>query len=283
MQRVGLLYHPLVAASQEMAHTLVPVVEACGYEAWVESAWEREEIVARADYCSLLVTLGGDGTILRVVRASVGEDGNGKRATPPLLTVDYGTLGFLAELAPADAEPGLRRVLTRKDFWIEERKLLRASLVRAGATIAEREALNDVVLARGEGPHAIRLTVHIDGAQVARYTADAIIVASPTGSTAYAQGAGGPILGPDVDGMLVVPVAPHFAIARSFVIPGTSRIRLQASAHRSTVVTVDGQITLTYEAGDEIHISQSDALARFVRTGPRNYFYATFREKVGRA
>ncbi len=283
IRRVGLLYHPLVAASQEMAEALVQIVRACECEAWVESAWAREEIVEQADFCGLLVTLGGDGTILRVARASLGACGDGGRATPPLLTVDYGALGFLAELKPEQAQEGLRQVLIHESYWMEERKLLRARLVRNGEVVAERDALNDIVLARGDGPHAIRLALSIDGAEVARYVADAMILASPTGSTAYAQGAGGPILSPDVEGIVAIPVAPHFAITRSFVIASSSHVTLRASARKSTVVTVDGQINLPYEAGDELHVTQSDAVARFVRLGARNYFYATLQARLQRS
>ncbi|MDQ4077214.1 MAG: NAD(+)/NADH kinase [Chloroflexota bacterium] len=279
-KRVGLLYHPLVPASQRMAEELVALVEECGYEAWVESAWAREQIVERADHCGLLVTFGGDGTILRVVRASVGAFADGQRGTPLLLTVNYGTLGFLSELSPEQAASGLRRVLFEGEYWIEERNLLRAVLLRDGERIAEQEALNDVVLARGDGPHAIRLALFVDDAEIGRYTADAMIVASPTGSTAYAQGAGGPVLGPDVAGLVVVPVAPHFAFARSFVIPSSSHVMLQASTRKTTVVTIDGQINLVYEDGDQLHVSQSDSVARFIRMGPKNYFYASFREKL---
>jgi NAD+ kinase len=265
-----------------MARHLWQVVKECGCEPWIESAWEREQIVEQADNCGLLVTLGGDGTILRVARASLGEVGDGGRQTPPILTVDFGTLGFLAELPPDQARAGLRQVLLDGDYWLEERTLLRAELTRDGEIIEQREALNDVVLARGDGPHAIRLRFSVDGAEVARYTADAMIVASATGSTAYAQGAGGPVLAPGMTAMVVVPVAPHFALARSFVIPGSSRISLEASARRTTVVTIDGQVNLDYEVGDVLHVTQSDAVARFVRTGPRNFFYATFQERLQR-
>lgn len=266
-----------------MAHELVRVVEERGGEAWLMSAWEREEIVAQANEYSLLVTLGGDGTILRVARASL-ENATGCEArlqTPPLLTVDFGTLGFLAELSPAQAVEGLRRVLAG-DFWIESRGLLHATLTRGDEIMAERIALNDVVLARGDGPHAIRLTLFIDDAETAHYTADGMIVASPTGSTAYAMAAGGPIMGPDTAGMLAVPVAPHLAAARSFVVSPTSRITLKATAYKTTVVTLDGQITIPYEANDLLHVTQSQAVARFVRIGPRNYFYATLQGKLRR-
>lgn len=281
--RVGLLYHPLVPASMQMAEALVAVVASCGYESWVESAWAREQIIDQADSFDLLVTLGGDGTILRVARASLCPQEDGPYCTPPVLTIDYGTLGFLAELPPEQAEEGLRQLLVEKQYWIEERHLLRAELLRDGERIAECEALNDVVLARGDGPHAIRLTLAIDGAEVMRYTADAMIVASATGSTAYAQGAGGPILAPGMDAMIVIPVAPHFAPVQGWVVPGTSEVLLQASARKSTIITVDGQINLAYEQGDHLRVSQSEAVARFVRLGPRNYFYATFRERLRRA
>ncbi len=283
-RRVGILYHPRVEAAQRLAQELVGVVEAQRCEAWVESAWASEEIFENADACELLVVLGGDGSILRVARASLVRErsGNGGRATPPLLTVDFGKLGFLTELKPEEAAQGLRQVLSG-DFWLEERRLLKATLVREGEVIAEQEALNEVVLARGDGPHAIRLTLSIDGAETARYTADGMIVASPTGSTAYALGAGGLIMGPSVDGLLVIPVAPHLALARGFVIPSTSRVTLQASTWRSTVVTLDGQTNFEYGEGDLLHVTRSDAVARFVRMGPENYFYATLQEKLQKA
>ena len=280
-KRVGFLYHPLVEASQQLARELVSIVTASGYDVWLESAWAKEELVAQASHCGLLVTLGGDGTILRIARAALESDRQSHQ-TPPLLTIDFGTLGFLTELPPTEAREGLRQVL-EGNFWLEERRLLQATLVRNEEIIEQRLALNDVVLARGDGPQAIRLTLFIDDAQTAGYTADAMIIASPTGSTAYGLAAGGPILGPDMAGMLAVPVAPHLALARSFVVPPTSRITLKASAYKKTVITLDGQITLIYETNDLLHVTLSDAVARFVRLGPRNYFYATLQEKLQRA
>ena len=242
VKRVGLLYHPKVDASRQLAHDLVPIAERSGYETWVESAWAEERIIAQVASCDLLVILGGDGTILRVARAAQEAS---TQATAPLLTIDFGTLGFLAELAPTKAASGFRQVLAG-EFWIEERGLLQASLVRQGEIVAERLALNDVVLACSDGSHAIRLILFIDDIETARYMADAMIIASPTGSTAYAMAAGGPIMGPNMAAMLAVPVAPHLAMARSFIIPSSSRITLKASTYKKTMVTLDGQVTLPY-------------------------------------
>ena len=205
---VGLLYHPMVASAKQLAERLCNVVEAAQCTFWLESAWATDTLAARQALPDLLVVLGGDGTILRVARATLRAGENGALHTPPLLTVDFGTLGFLAELEPEEAVDGLAAVLNGVESWLEERHLLRATLHHNGEVIAEERALNDVVLARGDGPHALRLALHVDGVLVERYTADGIIVASPTGSTAYAQGAGGPIVSPDVDGMVVAPVAP---------------------------------------------------------------------------
>lgn len=280
--RVGLLYHPLVAASQQLAHELMGLVKAEGGRAWMQSAWEPEALSELAGECDLLVTLGGDGTILRVARAALLPSTEGPRTTPPLLTIDFGTLGFLTELQPAAARAGLQRVMDG-EFWIETRYLLEARLLREGEVVATQEALNEVVLARGDGPHAIRLTLFVDGAETARYTADGMIIATPTGSTAYALGAGGPIMGPDVAGLLAIPVAPHLALARGFVLSASSQIILTASTQKTTVITLDGQITIPFQEGDALHVAQSQAAARFVRIGARNYFYATLQEKLRKA
>ena len=281
VKRVGLLYHPRVDASRQLAHDFVPIAERSGYETWIESAWAEEKIIAQAASCDLLVTLGGDGTILRIARAALENEAN-RVATTPLLTIDFGTLGFLAELAPAKALSGFRQVLAG-DFWIEERGLLRATLVRNGEMVAEQFVLNDVVLGCGEGSHAIRLILFIDDIETARYMADAMIIASPTGSTAYAMAAGGPIMGPDLAAMLAVPVAAHLAMARSFVIAASSRITLKASTYKKTMITLDGQVRLPYQADDLLHVTYSNAVARFIRLGSPTYFYATLYDKLRRA
>jgi NAD+ kinase len=202
-------------------------------------------------------------------------------APPPLLAIDFGTVGFLTELAPGDAQAGVRKALAGQ-FWNEERHLLRAELVRDGEPVLEMLALNEVVLARGDGPHAIRLLLSIDGAETARYTADGLVVASPTGSTAYALAAGGPIIHPTMNVMLAIPVAPHLSVARGFVVPAESRVSLTATAYRSTVITLDGQVTIPYESGDILNVTTSPKTVHFARLGPRNYFYTTLQERLRR-
>lgn len=275
---IFLLYNPRIPASEVLAHALAPLVEQAKYPVIVGASDETESLLEQHESAAMVVTLGGDGTILKVARGAAYRFGNG---SPPLLSIDFGTVGFLTELPPAQAEEGLKRVLAG-DFWLEERHFLRAQLVREGITVADKLALNDVVLARGDGPHAIRLVLSIDGAETARYTADAMIIASPTGSTAYAFAAGGPVIHPTMNVMLAMPVAAHLAMARGFVVPSDGTITLTASAFRATVVTLDGQVTISYVTGDQLTVTTSPHTARFVRLGAPNYFYTTLQERLRR-
>ncbi len=275
-----LLYNPRIPAAEALAHTLIPLIETHGYSTVVGSSDECEQCLDDYGDTTLVITLGGDGTILKVARTAANREGAEERM-PLLLTIDFGTVGFLTELPPAEAEIGVRRVLSN-DFWVEERRLLHARLQRDGEDVANVLALNDVVLARGDGPHAIRMTLSIDGAETARYTADGMVIASPTGSTAYALAAGGPIIAPTMNVLQAVPVAPHLAIARGFVVPADSIISLTASAYRATVVTLDGQVTIPYATGDVLLVTSSAVTARFVRLGAPNYFYTTLQDRLRR-
>lgn len=279
--RVALLPHPHLPAAQALARALVDVVRAAGFEPVLSDMWDERTLERDGCGCELVVTLGGDGANLRVARATlVGEPG--ARRTPPILAIDFGTLGFLTEVPPQSAVESLAALLAGGEHWIEERRLLRAELERDGEIIASLEALNDVVLARGDGTHAVRLRLEVDGAECVTYSADALIVASPTGSTAYTLAAGGMILPPEMDAMIAMPVAPHLAVTRGLVLPGASRVTMIGTSYHPKVMTVDGQINLDYENGDRVFVSQSDSVARFVRLGPRDYFYRTLQQKLRR-
>lgn len=277
MRRVGVLYQPHIPAARELAVVLAERLRALGVETWLESAWEREALAAEVNACDLLVTLGGDGTILRAARATAESD----HRSPPLLAVDFGRLGFLAEVQPAQAEAILPRVLDG-DYWIEERYLLAAEQYREGTRIEEAFALNDVVLVRGDGPHVLRLTLSLDGAHVTNYVADGIIVATPTGSTAYAYAVGGPIMAPTLEAMLIIPIAPHLTLTRALVVPTETIVELEAESHHPAVVAVDGQLVLPWKRGDRLRVTRSDRTVRFVRLGRRDYFYATLNTRLSK-
>lgn len=275
LRRAGVLYQPHIPAARELAMILDARLRTLDVEPWLASAWEvgAGEMVDT----DLVITLGGDGTVLRAARATAAAD----HAAPPLLSVDFGRLGFLTEVAPEEAEAALARVLAG-DCWIEERYLLLAEQFRAGQCIGELFAVNEVVLARSDGPHALRLGLRLDGVHVANYVADGVIVATPTGSTAYAYAAGGPIVAPTLDAMLVIPAAAHLSLIRSLVVPSSTVVELTADSHRPSVVTADGQQVLNWEDGDRLRVTRSDRAARFVRLGRPGYFFATLHARLSK-
>jgi len=220
VQNIGLLYHPKISESLQLAQCLEDLLKSKGLTVWVGSAWKDEEARKHIPDLDLIVTLGGDGTILRAARMAAFQG-------TPILSVNMGRFGFLAETQPAEAADKLPAILSG-EYWLEERIMLHAELHRQGEQQASYEALNDVVVGHGLISRVVRLTVHVDSEHVANYVADGVIVATPTGSTAYSLAAGGPILHPQLRDMLLTPIAPHRALERSLVLPPTEYWSLSA-------------------------------------------------------
>lgn len=274
-KRVGLLYHPYIPDSRTLAEELAAFLRTHGVQTWMESSRESEAMLTHARESDLLITLGGDGTILRAARAAL-------PASPPILAVNFGHLGFMTELLPEEAPEALPRVLAGQ-FWVEERQLLDVALVRNGRECTRQVAVNDVVLARGDGPHALKLEVWVNGAYVTRYVADGLIVATPTGSTAYALAAGGPVMAPSVNALLIVPIAPHLAHLRNLVVPADAVVEAATvTPYYETVVVVDGQVEMPWEPEDRLRATGSRHVLRFVRLGSRQYYYETLVERLDR-
>jgi NAD+ kinase len=181
---VGLLYHPKIPESQGMAADILEFLEGLGVSAWIGSAWDEAAVYTKTAELDMLVTLGGDGSMLRAARMA-SEQGI------PILGVNLGRLGFLAEVQPAEWPDRLRQALAG-DYWVEERMMLHAEWWRDGQKLGSYEALNDVVVSRGSLARVVRLSTYIDGGYLTTYVADGLIVSTATGSTAYALAAGGP-------------------------------------------------------------------------------------------
>lgn len=270
MKTVVAYYNPAIAHAGALANEVAAWVRSRGLAAMVlagdppGSASSQQEKLAGVD---LLVTLGGDGSILRAshVAAPLGI---------PILGINLGRVGFLTETGPRDWPDTLGRVLDG-DYWIEDRMMLRAEAFRAGSSLGQAEALNDVVVGRGARARVVHLRAAVDGGPLATYVADGLIVASPTGSTAYALAAGGPILPPQLRNILLVPVAPHLSMARPVVLSEGVRVRIGVESRRDAVLTVDGEVQSTLESGDEVVVAASRNLARFARVQERTYFYKT--------
>ncbi len=226
---------------------------------------DKPALVAQVD---LIVVLGGDGTLLSVADC-VGAAG----MDVPILGVNFGSLGFLTEATLPELYPSLDAALSGR-ARVEKRLMLRATTVRAGAALPEHLALNDVVITKAARARMTDLSVSVGDEFVTRVKADGLIVATPTGSTAYNLAAGGPIVQPDVDALVLTPIAPHMLTNRPIVIPASSLVRVQPlMAERDELyVTFDGQAGYQLEAGDEVRIRCAERRVRLLRPSTRSYF-----------
>ncbi|MCL4299073.1 MAG: NAD(+)/NADH kinase [Anaerolineae bacterium] len=271
--KIGLLYHPKLAESRVMAAEMLEFIESLGASAWVSSSWSEEAIKDRLDDLDLLITLGGDGSLLRAARMTASR-------SIPILGINMGRLGFLAEVQPAEWPDRIRQTLLGHG-WIEERMLLRAEHYQAGQVINTYEALNEVVIGRGKFARVIRLHTDIAGVFLTTYTADGLILATATGSTAYALAAGGPILPPELENFLLVPLAPHLSLERAIVLSRGVTVSVQISTDHTAILTVDGQFEVELANQDRVVMQASPAVARFVRLQDKNYFYRTLMQRLG--
>jgi NAD+ kinase len=219
--------------------------------------------------CDVIVVLGGDGTLIgmagRIAEADVDV---------PILGVNFGSLGFLTEITLDELYQSLESVIDGTAL-VEGRMMLRARTLRDGVIYAERLALNDVVITKGALSRIIDLAVAIGDRPVMRVRADGLIIASPTGSTAYNLAAGGPILHPEVDALLLTPIAPHMLTNRPIVLPGSSEVRVQPATNGSNekvFVTFDGQTGHAVEPNDIICVSRAARPLRLIRASSRTYF-----------
>ena len=229
----------------------------------------REEMGAKVD---LLIVLGGDGTLLSAARALHG----GK---VPILAVNLGGLGFLTSVTLDELYPLLEQVLVG-EHRIGERMMLEAEILHSGKAAERQCALNEAVANKAALARMLDFDVFVDERHVGRYRADGIIVATPTGSTAYSLAAGGPIIQPDLDAFVITPICPHMLTNRPLVIPDTSRVELDFTAAQEPVyLTLDGQIGFQLEPKDHVVITKSSTKVSFVRP-PRKTYYEVLRNKL---
>jgi NAD+ kinase len=223
----------------------------------------------------IVVVLGGDGTLLSVADA-IGASGSGI----PMLGVNFGSLGFLTEVTLPELYPSLDAALSGRAH-IEDRMMLQSTTLRGGAAFADHIALNDVVITKGARSRMIDLSVSVGGEFVTRVKADGLIVATPTGSTAYNLAAGGPIVQPNMNALLLTPIAPHTLTNRPIVIPADSPVRVQPLMEdRDEVhITFDGQAGFELQPDDDIRICRAERVLRLIRPSTRSYF-EVLREKL---
>ena len=270
---VGILYHPFIKDAHALAEELQEFLSSNGVAARLCSAWEGEEAKAQVNDADLILSIGGDGTILRAAQAVC-------PAPIPITGVNLGKLGFMTELSAAEAKDKLPALLAGKG-WIDERSVLEAELSSTGQeAISTFYALNDVVVARGAIARIIDITVSIDGEPLTTYKADGVILATATGSTGYSQAAGGPILHRQAREFLLLPILPHLSLAYALVLPPASVVKLSIHTTHQAALSIDGHINLPVSSGATVTVKRSSNTARFLRIHPANSFYSSLEQKL---
>jgi NAD+ kinase len=231
-------------------------------------ALARPDLAVAAD---LIVVLGGDGTLLSVARDA------GRRRVP-ILGVNLGTLGFLTEVSADEVFAALERVLEGR-ARIEARMRLEVRLESGGSPAGPYLALNDAVISSAEMARMIHLDVRAGGLEVGPYHADGLIVSTPTGSTAYSLSAGGPILFPTMDAVVLTPICAHTLTNRPIVLPGSQRIDVTLMTDQDVMLTIDGQVGVHLREHDTVQVEKAAARVRLLRF-PRTDFFTVLRTKL---
>jgi NAD+ kinase len=273
LRRVAVLLHPRVPAAQELVVIVLEILRRAGVEAVTASVWGSTDVQAALGTVDACITLGGDGSLLRAARiaAPLGV---------PILGVNLGRLGFLAEIEPADVRDRLSSIV-QGNYWIEERMMICAELRHGAETASYYDCLNEVVVARRHLSRVVRVDASIDGHHLTTYTADGVLVATPTGSSGYSLAAGGPILHPEVRNLVLTPISPHLSLRSPLVLPDTTEVRLTVHTDHEASASFDGQSDVELRSGDTVVVRVGEHDARFLRGQERTYFYHTLVHKLG--
>jgi NAD+ kinase len=262
MRKVGIFIAPRWSSAKELLEGLHGILRKEVEEVWETSNWDEHAALEKIKGTDLIVCLGGDGSMLWAARAAVPH-------AVPILGVNMGRLGFLAEIGPKDLMDKLPAVL-KGEGRVEERTMLQASVPAWGQTF---QALNDVVVGRSIAGRPVYLDVSVDNRRLALYRSDALIVATATGSTGYSLSARGPILHPESQDIVLTPVAPHLAPARTLVLPRDAVVDLVVSTAEGATVSIDGQVNRELGRGDSVSVCRSAHLARFLRLSEPSDYY----------
>ena len=274
-ERIGILYHPKKPESLVLADQMSERLGDCDCSVWTGSAWDEPEALAHVADLDLIITLGGDGTILRA-----GAPGQREQRPHPGRQ-DWGASVFW---------PKCRRTTGRSrwircwpaTYWIEERMLLDVTMSRASNPDENHNymALNDVVISRGGLARLINVQTWVDSSYLTTYRADGVIVSTPTGCTGYALAAGGPILPPELKNILLIPICPHLSLDRPVVLSQGATVAFEVQADHPPILTVDGQFEIHLVDGDHVEVKASPHVGRFLHVEDRDYFYRTLMERL---
>jgi len=271
--RFGFAFNPTNPDAESILERALAWCSEHDVEAWSSPAADAPQIAGQAAGSNLICVLGGDGTFLHTARG-IGDSG------VPTLGVNLGRVGFLAKVETDDLERGLEQVASG-DYAIEDRFRIAATLVRRSGEREEHACLNEVVVARGTRVRMIQVEVEVSGSHLATWVADGVVVATPTGSTAYSFSAGGSVLDPRLRNMIITPVAAYLSPLRSVVAGEDHVVRLALrQAPSGATISIDGQWDLPMEAGETVEVRALRAPLRMVQLSGSTPFYDLLRTKA---
>lgn len=269
IKRVGIVVKPENRQGEKVLEDLLRWLKEKGRQASRIRSPEKQKTLPPVD---VIIVLGGDGTLLSAARLVEGTD-------IPILGVNLGNMGFLTEVTLDELYPVLNDVLNQK-FKIDDRLVLRSAVRRASKVYSQPAALNDVVINNGTLPKMIRMEIYANGQFVTHLRSDGLIVSSPTGSTAYSLSAGGPILHPSLNAIILTPISPHMLTNRPIVISDREKVEVVMQTSESgPTVTSDGQVSFPLRKGDVVEITESEKRLKLIISPQRNY-YQILREKL---
>lgn len=271
MHRIGIFYNPQSEPTQRVAVELDRWLKQQNIVTWCGVSSDGMDTLTSYD---LLVCLGGDGTVLRAAALAI-------PAHVPMLPVALGHLSFMAEVTPQELYPSMERILAG-DCWIEERALAQAVIQCAGCEPERFVAMNEVLLGRGDLARVIAISVQVDDTPMTTYHADGVLVATATGSTAYALAAGGPVLDPRSRALVLVPIAAHLHNVPSLVLHEEAHLDLHVASKYPAALSIDGRINRPLHPGDVVAVQRAPEVARFARVRPPSYFYQTLTKRLRR-
>jgi NAD+ kinase len=265
-QRIAVAAHPRLPGAAEETERVASFIEAHGLHVVSGLIFDDDlQYRLEAGEFDILIALGGDGTMLRA----------GRMCAPcliPVLGINLGRFGFLTELRQNLWQDYLPRLFSG-EYWLEHRMMLFAEHFSSHGSAGSWSVLNEVVVGRGMIMHPVHLIAHVDGRFLTTYVADALIAATPTGSTAYALAAGGPILPPELRNILLLPVAPHLSLERAIVLAEGSSVSITIDTSHDVILSIDGQASIELHNDDRVDVRAGDHTALFVRFQDPGYFY----------
>ena len=278
MKTIGIIYNARIPEALDLS-TAIANELSHQQSSWIAPAEDLDDLKERVRDTDLVITAGGDGTILRAARVTAPHD-------VPLVGINMGRLGFMTELQVNEALELLPQYLDGS-CRVEEHNMVQAQLIRKGIGTGEDyiegpfHALNDVVMARGSVSRVLTIKTNVDGADLASLRADGMILATATGSTGYNLAVGGPILDPLSESLVLKPIAAHVGLSASLVLDPSAQVGLHLEGAQDAVLSVDGFEDLPMKSGDWVKVEQSPLKTKFLRLMPHSHFYATLTRRLG--